>query len=62
MWKQLEENDIFSLKYVQTITKLTIFTTNSRPKTKNSRIYLKTQAKKTQFPALSKSIDLRKVH
>ena len=45
-WKKIT---FFPLKYVQKITKLTIFTTNSRPKTKNSRIYLKTQAKKLNF-------------
>ena len=52
----MEENYIFSLKYVPKISKLTISTTNSRPKTKNSRpktknsrIYLKTQAKKLNF-------------
>ena len=47
--KKIEGNYIFSLKYVPKISKLTIFITNSRPKTKNSRIYLKTQAKKLNF-------------
>ena len=46
---EMEGNYIFSLKYVPKISELTIFTKNSRSKTKKSRIYLKTQAKKLNF-------------
>ena len=51
----------FSLPYVKKLEKLLILTKNSM---KNLKLkdFSKNSSQKTQFPAFSKSMDLRKVH
>ena len=60
-FKRLEKIMNFSLPYVKKLEKLLILTKNSM---KNLKLkdFSKNSSQKTQFPAFSKSKDLRKVH